>query len=644
MILLNRERKLIVGSAFLLCFLYLDWSLLKGIFSNILPYPFVYGVILLMGMSMDLASPNFKKISLRLGWAVKILFALLFFSLLFRGTINHIVINLVDSYYPIMVFYMHIKMIIKLILLGISLLTLPSVLKWISNKHPKEQIQSTSSIVNHKHYYFVGLMLLFLFFLLIRLYFIFMYQGNYPDDWYHIISGLFYADNGKLPVINQYFGDSGYLRGLYVSLSVSLFSKIVGREIDLLQLVPLFVGAINFLSFYRLLKRVVYEPLVRYAVLFIYCILPFTIFNHIYIRMYVFYEMFILMNLNLLANLLEALQRRRNIKATKNLFALILINILVYLSSSDTASLIVYAVTGLYALYICIFELGKGALSGFNNRFLDLFSKLDLKGKSLYLLLPIIPLILYLTLNSGIDTNPGGIGNGFSTYLSENFLLLTPVLVLSMSWIDKEKNYLNRIFTICGILMLFLIYILPSEINLIRGLVVLTPLLLLPVGVGIEKLSSIIPKFKELSIVLVLLMVTVLTLKSYPSTFLSIGPNIPGEVAYNEYSKVFDYAMKEKSDYEYIHSVYNVIPQIYWNLDRGYVINIDNIVEGRYFPKGIKYINSVEEFKEITKKGNVCIVLMNYSKQVLLNEETVDYIEEEYVLELEASGISLICN
>jgi len=176
--------------------------------------------------------------------------------------------------------------------------------------------------------YPAGLILIVMIYLFIQ-FSMFQYPGNYPDENRHILTGKSLLETGEFPILSTDYGDRGYLRGMPISYLVALFFSIFGISLFTAKLVPITIGFINLFLLNGVSKEIISDKKIRFILLFIFVFSSWLIFNHFYIRHYVFLEF----SLIFLTFLMIKVSNNIHDKSWKNrfyLFIIILINFINY--------------------------------------------------------------------------------------------------------------------------------------------------------------------------------------------------------------------------------------------------------------------------------------------------------------------------
>jgi len=125
----------------------------------------------------------------------------------------------------------------------------------------------------------VALIICFIIFIIANVILIIINIDSYAfDEFYHIGSA------------NLSF-DTDYKRAIYINYLVKLFSQVFGGSYYTIRLIPLIVGLISFVCLLFLVSKLCESTLCIYISAFIMTFHSLFMFNHIYIRLYVFQEL-----------------------------------------------------------------------------------------------------------------------------------------------------------------------------------------------------------------------------------------------------------------------------------------------------------------------------------------------------------------
>jgi len=177
-------------------------------------------------------------------------------------------------------------------------------------------------------------------FFIYRITFLLTHIGFFSIDEFHHISTL-----------NSDYATS-YEWGLYINRLADVLCNIFGKSDLVVKFIPLLVGSISFLCGLYLLYNIYDNPYWIIAISSIITFMPNVMFNHFYIRMYVFLEAVIMID----AVLFYSAQKRKGTRWEK--ISILLIGIITFLYVWNTKDVTVAALlmlliaVGFYYFYI----------------------------------------------------------------------------------------------------------------------------------------------------------------------------------------------------------------------------------------------------------------------------------------------------
>jgi len=435
--------------------------------------------------------------------------------------------------------------------------------------------------------YSIGLIFVFLVFLGIRLYFIFSTTITVSDDW-HAVIGAINILEGK--GFTPYYGEP-YLRGLYVTLMVAGFFYLFGQSVVVAKFVPLTIGVINFFLLLILTKKLSFNKSLRYVILLIFIFYPWTIFNHWFIRMYVFYEMFLLLIVLFLFKIIESLKSKNNRQLILYFCLFVLVNVISWFFSFDRGKNIILLASFFGVVYLYIFQ-SREFIFLFKNKIFKPFVYLLRLSKIKKIILVLFFLVisyLFFGLKDKISYLLYGVTNtpeghiGFNEFFFEMNFIFSILFILSlMSFFFIKNNKYRLIIFISG--FLFLVHGISSEyLQIIRGMMYFFPIFLLIsifvfkyiYSINQKENKNLLERFFVFCIILFLIFSIGITIKNnYPEGFVKEYPHIPHEVAYFDQENTYDFIKENLSDYILIMSTYSAFQQVYYNVSLDYLIDL----------------------------------------------------------------------
>jgi hypothetical protein len=385
-------------------------------------------------------------------------------------------------------------------------------------------------------WYGLGIILIAVIFIAIKIGMPIVYMGSYFDEYSHILSGIEFFKTGHFPMFHV---GLSYTRGAYVSVLVGLYMWLFGQTIFATKMVPATIGIINFFLLYAIARKVIAKKEYILLLMLIYTISPLVIFNHFYIRMYVFYEFFILLTTLFFILILK------NICNLKKFVFYLIINLIilitVYLFSYDVGKYLIILYSLFFLFYIYFFIIQKVP---FKNRTFINFNNNHVFKLLLFLLLFILS-FFYIGGISLIETFTFG-NLAYTSTVSFKYdnlffnlnIFFSILFLISFSFLFFKKMTIYNKLIIFSSLILFLIHYNSSlDLQLTRAIIYLLPLFYLISVISISKLSSI---YNSKLITCMLIFFLFFNIYSnYPANFLE-APYIPTEVGYIDNSLYSD--------------------------------------------------------------------------------------------------------
>lgn len=505
-----------------------------------------------------------------------------------------------------------------------------------------------SLIKSNKTIYFLLLIISICIFITIKLYMVFTYNGSFSDEYYHITSGLEFIHTGHFAEI--YTGER-YTRESYFSVLVGLSLIIFGKTLFAAKLVPLFIGIVNLFLLIYIASKLFIQKYSVILLILSYSFFPWVIFDHFYVRFYVFLEFIILLITALFIKYIQNKQR-------KYLYIIFLINILFLIFYRGASSNLINAFSFSLLFSNIIFMHIK-----------EVYQKIFLFKKFLYYGIFLIFCTLYLSsnfiLNSFNELFYGQLKyansdlNYYKFFFSLNFIL-TALVFFSLSHIFRSKNAILKSLFLAFVGLATLHFFSNPDSQTIRAIFYLMPLYLLfsiYFSTFVFSIKNEIFGFKYIISALLLLNVTITVLKNYPPNFFSF-PYIHTEIMYYD-SSIYP-VVNEKCALGTIITANRPDILEFYNLHSSYYLNtqyniedwVENDPESKYSfyneeTKTFYYTNTktpvifnVAELSNIVNALSgrpVCIVtgLMPYA---WIDQTTRDYINTNFILIYE--GIS----
>ena len=440
-----------------------------------------------------------------------------------------------------------------------------------------------------------------------------IYNGSFIDEYYHILSGIEFFKSGHFAELNS--GEL-YNRGAYVSVLVGLFFKLFGQTIFVAKMVPAFLGIINFFLLFNISKKKFLSKKYTLLILAIYTIIPWFIFNHFYIRMYVFYESFILALTWFFLLIIQTFNKFN--RFIIYLISILLISLITYFFSYDSGKypILLYSVFLLAYLYFFKFQKLLTNKNIFKNNFLKIFIFIFILTVA-YLINSQEILTLFIQANiTHLPNGPGYNNLFFNLNLTFSIFFLLSFFLLFIKNIGGATKTL-----IASSLLLFTIHLLsPKNFQMTRAIIYLLSIFYL---IAIFSLSKYLSTSK-IKINLFLLFCIFLNIyENYPKNFL-LAPYIPEEVNYID-NEIYKDILENCKDHLIITAGYPGVA-IFQGIQPDYFLNTQ--IEKQ--PKSYKtegkntYIEVYSKIPIITNGGDFIKILNSEEKVCLFGGEFPD--------------------
>jgi hypothetical protein len=471
--------------------------------------------------------------------------------------------------------------------------------------------------------YSITLLIIILAFLMLKIGLPIAYTGSYIDEYIHIWSGIEFFNSGHFA---ELYTGSYYTGGAYVSILVGLFFKIFGQSLFSARMVPALIGIFDFFLLYSISKHTIKKKKYRLFLMAIYLISPWVIFNHFYIRFYIFYEFFLLTLTYCFIKLLES-KKGDSRKVAFYLTAFFLINIVGLLLNSNDSKYLFALISGLLILGLFLFKI-----------------KLQNGIKISVLLFCIIIIglvfniqekIFFLINAQTIFSTPGDFK--YNYYFLELNLLFTSLFFSALAFVRKSR--LKELLLITSFVIVFIVHMISSpDLQVMRGIMYFFPIFYL---ISISALSRIEIK-KSLKILIGVLLILVL-FTNYPTGFFS-GPNIPNEIIYKDYKDSSEYAVSLLDGQEVIFTTNPQIIHFYGSGGNKVYLVRDN--EDSYYDERLKYeeggktyytltntevITSPEDFKKAYLEYQGGVVYIDTHLRWWITSETQNLVQENFI-------------
>ncbi|MDZ7799158.1 MAG: hypothetical protein U5L76_06190 [Patescibacteria group bacterium] len=470
----------------------------------------------------------------------------------------------------------------------------------------------------------IPLIIITIIFIVIKVGLPIIYTGSYVDEYNHILSGIEFFKTGHFAEI--YHG-SYYMRGAYVSFLAGLFMKLFGKTIYVAKMLPAMLGIANFFLLYKIGRKIFTNKTFILVLLAVFSTLPWFIFNHFYIRMYVFYEFFLLL-LTFLFILI--IQNIKNIKKISiyGIITLITLTIL-YFFSNDVGMYMVLLYSFFFMSYIFFFEIQK---IPFKNKFYQKLSKNHVLKISIFLIFGILA-VLYVDgfslierFISGSVTFTSGDEFKYSNLFFNLNLVFTVFFLLSLFLVFSKKIRNLTKLLILSSLALFLIHMSSSQdLQMTRIIIYYLPLFYLVSLISFERVGQILNN--KIILVFLLLLLSLTIYSNYPNNFFSEGPHIPSEVGYRDYQKSIHSLIDIHKNTTIITHLPHII-QFYYpsiNNSRMYLLRDK---ENSFYDIRLKYLKNNKTY--YTPSDNVIITNSNNLENIIKESEVILLLDNSF--------------
>lgn len=487
-----------------------------------------------------------------------------------------------------------------------------------------------NAVLEKSNFYFYVLTFCFIF---IKIIMPLIYPGNYMDESYQILSGVEVFENGNFP---ELYVNEPYTRGSYISALVGFAMFIFGKSIFVAKLVPAIFGIINYFLLFYLCQKLQINKQYTLLTLICFTFIPWFIFNHFYIRMYVFYEFLILFLTILFILLIQNITNFKKLLTISIIIFATLISSLLF--SNDFGIYMVFVYVSIYFLYIYIFEFKNIPIS---NRYFILFNKKPL-WKTMFLVVSVTLgfclingfLILFRIIYGDLEYTSSN-DLKFNYLFFETNLVFTQLLIMSLAIVFVKKvNIYIKLVIVSTFVILFIHFIFPSDFQLLRTVIYILPLYYL---VAVIVLSNLLPKFNSPSAKYILILFFLFSIvANYPKGFL-LRPYIPSEVGYID-NRIYKDASRICSDSVNITAGYPGMV-IFHGLKPDYFLNIeilkspntyltDDYIKYTEVYTKIPVVTTYEEFVYIVKSNQkVCFTGGELSRRNI-GPEILDYVNK----------------
>lgn len=478
------------------------------------------------------------------------------------------------------------------------------------------ELDDTYKQYSHKKIFYSSFILITIIFILLKLLLPLFNTSSYVDEYFHILSGISFFQTKHFAFFTSDFKD--YSRGEYVSFFVGLLFLIFKKSLYVAKLLPAIIGILNYFLLYKISKSFLNNKFYIILLLILYTISPWVIFNHFFIRFFVFYELFFLALIYSFTLIINNLSNRKYYFIGWAI--LLLVNTINWFFSNDNGKYFILLTTLVFLIYffIKIFKVRS------ENKIINLLNNSSFKllcisaGSFIMFFLLNIPEKISM-INDGIlkfgSSNQQF--NYYSFFLNFNPILTILFIILFFNFYVLKKD-LEKIIILIISSILLLLFSFNIQIQAVRIILFLLPIFYLSACISLERINYFLNK-KEIILILILILSSLIL--NYPKSFFKqIG--LKNEVVmhkYDEVGKFLSTSCKNKHIY-----ILNHEPQIFYlylkdNYSIFYVQTDMLLDDSRFYLdknkqfnlvfENIKVINNPQEIKKIINIKNNCIAM-----------------------------------
>lgn len=488
--------------------------------------------------------------------------------------------------------------------------------------------------------------------------------STYSDEYNHLVSGESIVNGEGLPVLNMYFNGSGYLKGSPMSYIVALLFSLLGVSIESAKLAPIFLGAINLTIVYSLSLQFMKSNIVRIFSLLLFILNPLLIFNHFYIRHYVFLEFSLLLTVLMFSRICYSGKSTLH-KSLTYILCIIFINIINFFLMYDLTRYIVPFATLIGILFFFMFK----KINIFtNNKIVRFMNALSPQKRFLSLIIIFMTIFIVLlpfynftplienfflaeTNSSSSHYNFSNLFFGFYSF----FFIFFIIGLFSTIFSKKNENLLQTYF-ICSSLLI--IHFFSGEsMQLLRAMIYILPLFFLLSAYGFENFISL---FKEKILRILFVCIFLITSISIFNNDMTLTkdygfPSVPKEITPIEYSDLYEYIKENLDDYLIIYVGYNNQRETFFGVKSDYKLDLKKSYLDHYavyydtsdnsyrqYYTDTKIITTRQDFINIFSKQKTCLILADFYNDFLPNSD-VYRIKKSFKLRKDFDGFSIYC-
>lgn len=517
-------------------------------------------------------------------------------------------------------------------------------------------LYSISKWIYCQKYCAITMLIVLILFLGFRLLYVFLHVDPYHDSWFHVIAAMNFFDNFEFYKMRYDKEFIPYMRGSDISFVVALFYKMFEQALYIAKLVPTVIGFVNFILIYKICRMINLKRTHILLILFIIAICPWTIYNHIYIRMYIAYEFYLL----LIIFLYIWLTRQENCTFKNKDIKVIVLPLLVcslsYFFSNDKGTYAIALATfvGIIYIFLCIINKIQLDIKILKKRFN--FS-LSFWCKALVILffvlssialLDIVNLFNFL-LKYKSNTSPNNIK--YVELFFQLNVIFSIFFILSLFLFLTLRNHKYNLLFVIGYSLFFIHLISNPGLQMIRAILYFLPVFFIISIFAYDRLSylyNVLPKF------LITIFMLLSIINNYPNNFIKY-PGIPGETGFIEYSPLIHDFKHNFSDNTLIVAKYGLVNFLMYDINVNYQVDFKNNLidtnnyyynkknELRNIGTNTKVITNKNHFYSICKNKNVSLILLPYSLKHFIDYNTNEFIKKNFILRNKYHNTFLLC-
>lgn len=363
------------------------------------------------------------------------------------------------------------------------------------------------------------------------------YSGSYIDEYWHIIAGGELLESGQLAEIYQ--GEQ-YTRGRYVSFLAAGGQALFQESLIWMRIFPLVIMGITGVFLYKIGTYLNFSYWMMSLWLLVWALSPWLLFNHIYFRVYGWFELIFMAGLWVVLHLWEVSEKHW----VWWVGGTVILGGLFYALSDDIGSSLPLLGIG---IGILITWIGRERL------YLQRRWRILIAGVcgGLVFLIPDVQNLIdeFFTRDFIFATD-----ENYGDFFFQKNTLISFLAFLGSGMCLIYGNYQRRTLVIIGGVLVILHSLSSSDLQLIRVILYLLPLYYLLALVPIQWARDL-PYGKLWSGAGMVVLLGGLAM-SYPSFYLIDGPHIPGEIHYIDYARAYQVMRNECQG----HTLYETSP------------------------------------------------------------------------------------